>query len=326
VTARAALVPDCGGDVGLGHLERMLALADALSDDMATSIAVPEDDAELARRVADRGHNPLALPGPAIDRAGAAADLLATDLFVLDGYVFTIEVQRRLRAKAPLVVVDDLGLPTAANLAVNPSAGGERLRPEGADAFVGGADYALLSSDFIAARLSVMERGHPPRTALVSTGATNLLDITAAFVKEILARDATVDVLAVLGPQSIGTELPDDPRLQVLVARSSLADALARATVYAGTAGTTALQAACVGVPAVVTAAVPNQEGPATALVAAGCAVAAAPAELVRESLRLLDDDSGRVRMAEAGRALVDGQGATRLADRVLRLVRAPAA
>lgn len=326
MTARAVLIPDCGGDVGLGHLERMLALADALGADVAARVVVPAGDAGLARRVAERGHNAIELAGSTAERAVAAGDSLSADVIVLDGYVFTLDVQRRLRATAPLVVVDDLGLPTAGDLAVNPSVGGERLRPEGAEAFVGGPDYALLSSAFLAARATVLELGHPPRTALVSSGATNLLDITEGFVDEVLARDATVYVVAVLGPEAVGTELPDDPRLEVLVAPSSLAAALARATVYAGAAGTTALQAACVGVPAVITAAVPNQVGPAAALVAAGCAVATEPRDLAAACLRLLDDPDRRDRMADAGRALVDGHGAARLADRVRTLVRAPAA
>jgi spore coat polysaccharide biosynthesis predicted glycosyltransferase SpsG len=304
----------------------MLALADALSVDLPACVVVPEGDAALVRRVTDRGHEPVELGGGAAARAGAAAEALAADVFVLDGYFFAVDVQRRLRAHAPLVVVDDLGQPTASDLAVNPSPGGELLRPQGADDFLGGAEYALLSSAFVAARVSVLERGHPPRTAVVSSGATNLLDITRGFVVDVLARDPAVAVLAVLGPEAVGTELPPDPRVEVLVSPQSLASALARATVYAGAAGTTALQAACVGIPAVITAAVPNQAGPAAALVAAGCAVAAGPGELAAECVRLLDDPGRRGRMAEAGRALVDGHGAARLADRVRRLVRTPAA
>jgi UDP-2,4-diacetamido-2,4,6-trideoxy-beta-L-altropyranose hydrolase len=326
VTARVVLLPDCGAGVGLGHLERMLALADALSADSSPVVIMPEADAAVARRVADRGHDAVEMPGAAAERAAIAADTLAADVFVLDGYHYPLEVQRRLRERAPLVVVDDLGLPTTADLSVNPSAGGDRLRPEGAHAFLGGADYALISSAFVAARASVLERGLPPRTALVSCGATNLLDITARFVADVLARDATVEVLAILGPEASGVGLPDDARLEVLVAPSGLAGAMARATVYAGAAGTTALQAACVGVPAVITAAVPNQAGPASALVAAGCAVACEPHDLGGRCLRLLDDPGLRVRMADAGRTLVDGQGASRVADRVRRLVRTPAA
>ena len=51
VRPRALLAADCGGGVGLGHLERMLALADSLTSDLEVSILVPRGDAPLERRV-----------------------------------------------------------------------------------------------------------------------------------------------------------------------------------------------------------------------------------------------------------------------------------
>jgi spore coat polysaccharide biosynthesis predicted glycosyltransferase SpsG len=41
VTPRALLCADCGSGVGLGHLERMLALADALQPDVDVVLLVP---------------------------------------------------------------------------------------------------------------------------------------------------------------------------------------------------------------------------------------------------------------------------------------------
>jgi spore coat polysaccharide biosynthesis predicted glycosyltransferase SpsG len=58
----------------------------------------------------------------------------------------------------------------------------------------------------------------------------------------------------------------DGKRGRLLVAPRSLAEALSSAAIYVGAAGTTAVQAACVGIPAVVTAAVPNQVAQAAAL------------------------------------------------------------
>jgi len=41
VTSRALLAADCGRGVGLGHLERMLALAEALRPEVEASVLVP---------------------------------------------------------------------------------------------------------------------------------------------------------------------------------------------------------------------------------------------------------------------------------------------
>ena len=145
VTPRALLAADCGSGVGLGHLERMLALADVLAPDLEVFILIPEGDASLQRRVDGRGHRSIEAPGPTAERVDAAVTSLPPfDAVVLDGYVFDVAMQTRLRAKAPLTVVDDLQLPCDCDLAVNPSPGGEALRPVGAAAFLGGAAYALL--------------------------------------------------------------------------------------------------------------------------------------------------------------------------------------
>jgi spore coat polysaccharide biosynthesis predicted glycosyltransferase SpsG len=110
------------------------------------------------------------------------------------------------------------------------------------------------------------------------------------------------------------------------VSPPDLADVLAAATVYVGAAGTTAVQAACIGTPAVITAAVPNQEAQAAALARAGCAVVADIAKLADACLILLDDRETRATMSERGRALVDGRGAERVAEAIRQVVSARAA
>jgi spore coat polysaccharide biosynthesis predicted glycosyltransferase SpsG len=326
VTSNALLVPDCGAGVGLGHLERMLALADALRPDVDQRIVVPREDAGLHSRVAARGHATVHVGGDARERALGAAAETAPDLIVLDGYFFDTGTQRLLRERGALVVVDDLGHPTTCNLAVNPAPGGEAKRPAGADAFLGGATYALLSAATVAARDSVAPGGRDGRSVLVSTGATDRDGLCARLVTALLAGDAGVEVVAIVGPEMRRDGLGGDPRLSILVEPPTLAGALGAATVYAGAAGTSAVQAACVGVPAVITATAANQADQAAALAAAGCAVVAPPDEIAAECVRLLDAAELRAEMSRRGRALVDGQGAARVAQALRRLMGARAA
>ncbi len=322
MTPRALLAADCGTGVGLGHLERMLALADSLTSDLEVSILLPRGDAPLQRRVADRGHRIIEAPGPTAERVdAAAAGSPAFDVVVLDGYVFDVELQRRLRDRAPLTVVDDLRLPTDCDLAINPSPGGDSLWPAGAAAFLGGAAYSPIRALFVAARERALRAGRDPRTVLVSTGATDLGGMSRRVCLELLDHDETVEVVRVVGPDTLANSRGPLPRERLLVSPPDLATALATATVYVGAAGTTALQAACVGTPAVVTAAVENQMAQATALAAAGCAVAADAAELATVCLTLLDDPARRDAMSASGRTLVDGRGAARVAGAVRHLV-----
>jgi UDP-2,4-diacetamido-2,4,6-trideoxy-beta-L-altropyranose hydrolase len=327
VSPLALLVADCGAGVGLGHLERMLALADALRPDLEVCVLLPDGDPVLRQRVVDRGHLPLEVPGDAAQRAADAVSVArSVNVVVLDGYVFDVEMQRVIRDRAALTVVDDLALPCDCDLAVNPSPGGERMRPAGARAFLGGAAFALMRAAFIEARELVLHRGRPPRAVLVSTGATDPGGIGGRVSAELLGGDATVEVIRIVGPDTELGANRDRQREHSLVAPASLAEALTTATLYVGAAGTTAVQAACVGIPAVITAVVPNQIAQAAALAAAGCAVVADVDDLAGTVVRLLDDPSRCEEMAAHGRALVDGQGASRVAEAVRSLAAARAA
>ena len=212
------------------------------------------------------------------------------------------------------------------DLAVNPSPGGERFRPIGAGAFLGGAAYALLSAAFVEARERLSHGGRASRSVLVSTGATDLDGIAGRVSEELLERDHSVEVIRVVGPDARGVPVTKLQRLHVLVAPTSLADELARATVYVGAAGTTAVQAACLGTPSVINDVVLNQSAQAAALAAAGCAAVVDSDHLATECLTLLDDPARCAVMADRGRGLVDGRGALRVADAVRRLIRMDAA
>jgi UDP-2,4-diacetamido-2,4,6-trideoxy-beta-L-altropyranose hydrolase len=327
VTPRALLCADCGTGVGLGHLERMLALADALRPDVDVVVLVPEGDQALQDRVALRGHAFTAASGDTANRVETAVDEGASfAAVVLDGYVFDVALQHRLRMRAPLIVVDDLQLPADCDIAVNPSPGGEDLRPPGAATFLGGAAYALIRKAIVDARDLAIRQGRQARTVIVSTGATDLAGIGGSVSRDLLDRDTTVEVIRVIGPDSGDARRDGVPRERLLVAPPDLADVLATSTIYVGAAGTTAVQAACVGTPAVITAAVPNQKAQAQALARAGCAVVADTARMASACLTLLDDPDARATMAERGRALVDGLGAARVAEAIRHLVAARAA
>jgi UDP-2,4-diacetamido-2,4,6-trideoxy-beta-L-altropyranose hydrolase len=326
VTPRAMLAADCGSGVGLGHLERILALADELAPDLEVLVILPQGDDRLRRRVTDRGHTAVGIAGDSAHRAGAMATIdPSADVIVLDGYVFDVALQRQLRERAPLVVIDDLRLPADCDLGVNPSPAGEQMRPSGVATFLGGPAFALVRTSFLEARAAVGRRGRALRTVLVSTGATDLDGIGGRVTTELLGLDASVEVVRVVGPDTPAVDRSDAPREQTLVAPSSLADALAGASVYVGAAGTTAVQAACVGIPAVITAAVPNQAAQAAALAASGCAIVTEPAELATACLGLLDDPGRGAEMSARGRALIDGSGASRVAEAIRTLVTARA-
>jgi spore coat polysaccharide biosynthesis predicted glycosyltransferase SpsG len=132
-------------------------------------------------------------------------------------------------------------------------------------------------------------------------------------------------VKLVVGPQS-ASAVPDG--VEPVVAPPHLADEIRAAGMVVCLAGQTALEAACLGVPAVVVAAVDNQRPNAQRLAATGAAVAVDlddDGTLVEAIATVAGDRERRVRMSGAARAAIDGFGALRVAAAIeARILRAP--
>jgi UDP-2,4-diacetamido-2,4,6-trideoxy-beta-L-altropyranose hydrolase len=321
MTPRVMLVAECGRGVGLGHVERALALADALEPRIASTVAIPRDDV-IIERVTARGYEPLVLRGGIGQRAATAARLKQPVALIVDAYNLAVSCQRELHSLTPLVVVDDLAHECDCDLAVNPSAGGADLKPSGARAFIGGADYAVMSSPYRVARATHAE--HPPHSGrvLVGTGAMAFGGLGLKIAGELVTICPAAQVTLVLGPEA---EIPGagahDPRITILASPATLADLLAEHSLFVGAAGTTALQAACVGLPSVIFPVVANQQRQATQLASAGCAVLCTINDAAAVAAHLIGDNATLAGMSAAGRSLVDGLGADRVAAAVLSLI-----
>lgn len=318
------LAPDAGPGAGGGHVDRMLALAEELIGSTDVRVLLPGNDA-VTRRATERG-----VP---IDRAameGADGVLEATHrlrpkVVVLDGYRFDVPCQAELGSMARVVIVDDLSQPCAADLLVNPAPGGESYPPApGALRVIAGPSYAIMSRAYVRAReLRAASREGPHRILMVS-GSADIGGILADLVSAPELFGVGVDVALGHGAD----ELAARPGVTFHRSAPDLAGLLAASSMYVGAAGTSAVQAAAVGVPSVISAVVDNQVPQAQALsdfgaamlvdrTAGGQGLAGAAASLLRDPARLQLMGSRAARM-------VDGLGAGRVADEVRGLVAAP--
>jgi spore coat polysaccharide biosynthesis predicted glycosyltransferase SpsG len=165
-----------------------------------------------------------------------------------------------------------------------------------------------------------------PRLLAVSGGADigGLIAYLVAALMPLLDR-AYLD--AVVGPH--GTALTAVDGVTIHDAPECLDNLLGAAGVYVGAAGTTAVQAAAVGVAQVILPLVDNQVAQAAALEHAGAAIAIErrDADLAKVATKMADatalilGDAARMReMGMNGARLVDGLGAARVAEAVRRL------
>jgi spore coat polysaccharide biosynthesis predicted glycosyltransferase SpsG len=267
-----------------------------------------------------------------VEIAGAAP-------MVLDAYAKPLPYRAALRRARRLVVIDDLGGagPWQADLIANVNLGATAElypgREAGAELLLG-PRYALLRPEFARWREVRSRRDGGARIA-VSFGGADPADVTSralAALATVPGRDWRALVAA--GPANPRAEAlkrkarGSDGRIHVLRRPSSMARLFAWADLAVLSGGSTVWEAFCVGVPVIGIAAAGDQVPAAEALGRDGCWHYLGPAEGATEAAiseavsRLLADAGERRRLSEAGRALVDGRGAERLAEALTRLSR----
>ena len=195
---------DGNATIGLGHVMRLLALAELLKADFQETVfLIQAPDPAVQALLHQAGVILAALPGPTPPaKASELAELLRpTDVLVLDGYGFTYEYQATVRAAvAHLVCLDDLhAFPFTADLVLNPAGGvlatQYDLRHPGAQLLAGPA-YAPLRADF---RYLPAAPVAPPSHVLLCLGGADPRQLTRTIAAELLALPGVAQVHAVVG-------------------------------------------------------------------------------------------------------------------------------
>lgn len=336
---RVLVRADGGAGIGLGHVTRCLALAGQLRARGAEVVFVtsPADPAVLAK-IKAAGCLVEALPKDC-DEDAAIAFLLAvaakipTRLIVVDSY--RIELKHQLAIKGAgltLLALDDFGSGRfAADFVLNSSltARAENYSVEAGARLLLGPSHALLRPEFLEAAGRPAAPAAVPRV-LITMGGSDPSGLTREAWKTLdaapgefaldllvgaaypgagaLARDAA----AARHPSEVHHDPADVPGL------------MRRASFAVSAAGSTCWELALLGIPAIVIVTAANQQGVADGLQKSGFAVslgAASPfpgGALQKEALSLLRQPDRLQAMAAAGRKIVDGRGAERVADAVL--------
>ena len=314
---RVAFVTDAGGEAGLGHFKRCAGLAQALR---ARGVAVdalvagPREPG-LAAVAPDLTVTPLPWWGAARRVLQAAA---AVDAFVVDSYHADESLFSALRTAAVVVAIDDLAdRPLPVDVVVNGAWHAERLAyrvPAGTRTLLG-PRYALLDRAFAEAPARVTPAA-VDRVLVTLGGSTPAADTFAAVraVGEVLPA-ARVDVLGGL----VALETLTAPGVTRHGAVPSLRPLLLDADLAVTAGGMTLYECLATGTPAVAVCLADNQRPNLEYLGAAGLIVPTEIATLSTIVARLASDRPLRERLSAAGRQAIDGGGATRVADEIVR-------
>lgn len=324
---------------GMGHLSRCLALAEAL-DEMGHEVVfiAPEPSTRARHRLASAGLSLIATTWPAgagtgdqewpaeaqLSDSSMTARLLATEgveaVFVDDyglGRAWDRASSDRYRRIG--TVEDFPDRRRACHLIVDTVGTRDHLHDDRART-LSGPRYALLRREVLDLRESVWDvRGDGGVVAFIGAGAA-AAEAWPLIIPDLRAVVEAGHPVRAVAPESGSDVGPSMDGLSLMEVTEELGSLFATASLLVTGGGVTALEAACLGRPTLLLEIAPNQHETIGLLTRAGAARAVGrPAdlsvgELRAEAIELLASEDGREEMITAGRRLVDGLGASRVA------------
>jgi UDP-2,4-diacetamido-2,4,6-trideoxy-beta-L-altropyranose hydrolase len=332
MTATRILFRTVGSEtIGLGHVRRSLALAEAVRELGGEALFAVAGERRAVDLVRAAGFEAAAVPPDTI-----APSLAGVDGVVVDDYAVAAAELAGLARERTVTVIDDLAdRELDVQLLVNGSAGAAALAYR-----TGPCTRRLLGPRFIPLRV---EFGEPPARTVAGAVQRLLLTVGGADPGAVTERllsaarralpQAAVDVI--VGPFATRADalramarehggavvLHEDPKdVRVLMLGADVAISGGGQTLY---------ELAATGTPAVAIRLADNQTLNLRNLQAAGMLLWAGDAgdadleTMVTSALMVLAENRGRrTEMSRRGRALVDGRGAARVAAAVLDEVR----
>ena len=325
---------------GTGHVFRCLALAQAWQDAGGNVVFVAAElpEALHARLVAEKcGVESVAAVAGSDEDAEltcALAQRMGAIWVVLDGYHFGAGYRQRLRAGGlRILLLDDDGTlgPYHVDAVLNQNLGAEAAwyagSPEGTRLLLG-SHLAMLRREFRDRASSRVTAADEETHLLVSFGGADPVDLTGRLLQALTEVPVPgVRVRVLVGPANPrGDALRQRAAaagtpMEVVSAVTDMPAQLAWADLALVGAGSTCWELCRLGVPALLVALADNQRPIARAMMAAGAGWDLGwHSEITAAGLRsaiqeLAGQPELRDRMARAGRAAVDGCGASRVAS-----------
>jgi UDP-2,4-diacetamido-2,4,6-trideoxy-beta-L-altropyranose hydrolase len=341
--ASLLLRADGNAGIGGGHVMRCLALAQAWEEAGGRAAFAAADIApSLRQRLLDERfsvHSLDAIPGSPEDakRTATVAGSCSAAAVIIDGYQFSAEFRAPLHAAGLMTVaLDDngeTGRPVD-SLIINQNIHASRAlygSGESKATLLLGTDFVLLRREFrqrlrasscsggLARRMLItLGQADPHNTTGVAIASLRNLDLSDIEIQVVVGgANPHLDAITRAAAALPSTEIIRDPG-------AGMVDLMARADLAIVAGGSTMWELSAMGVPFVVIVVAENQQRAAAAMEAFGFPVMQASdmAGRLPAKLGALIADAGlRRRLCEAGRKLVDGQGAARVVSEIRKRI-----
>ena len=329
---------DGNREVGLGHLNRCLAIASFLeekSNIQVKFIIGPESFQESGWLIncdtymlqSSNGNKDEALEVARIVKRGNG-DLLLTDSYNLNKAFY--ETLRFTLPTMPVIAIDDCGKNAKFPVVGFINAG------LGADASLYPSDllkYCAIGPEYFPVRKELLQKSHNPlmktktvKRVLVSLGASDPENQTCRIAGLLKASQQIQAIDLVLGPaygsfERLDKIVEDDQRIVLHHAPQNLASLMAEADLAITGGGITCNELVFLGVPAVVLILADNQKPVGRAVEHYGCGKSLghfaqiSDDELLSSIRNLVENSACLFRMISNCKGLIDGKGGNRIAE-----------
>lgn len=325
-----------GGDViGLGHIRRCLSLAQALSRQGALVSFITFANAATLDLISECGFNAIAVDSERdLEETRKAIRSLAASVLVVDSYDIDADYLACIREQVSLLVaVDDLAnRPLPVDIVINGAAYAGELEykvPPGALLLVG-AQYVILRKEF--GREPGRKMNNLVERILITVGGSDPRGLTGRLVGWIRRESNDIDLDVVIGPffkeATSSSELTESEpgKIHLHHNPTDMRSLMLEADLAITGGGQTTYELAATGTPAVAIATAENQLQNLNSLAQAGSLVNAGglddpelETQFLNQLRKLIDEPKTRQQMSRRGRELVDGLGAERLAEVIIR-------
>lgn len=316
---------DASPQIGTGHVMRCLALAQAwpgevifLSHDLPPS---------LHQRLLDQYIHVVSIEAPLdLQPVLAVMEQYAAPWLVLDGYHFGTDYQRSIRqAGKRLFLLDDYAHWPAyeADILLNQNVTASGIAyPLNRDALLlSGTRYCLLRPEF--QQRPIQEPAAVAHRLLITLGGSDPENVTLRILQA-LSTVPSMEIKVVVGAANlhrVTLEQAARHHVEILVDVKDMPSLLQWADIAITAGGTTCLEVAFTGLPALLItiaenhAAIVTRLGELGAMISLGWAQDLSMTALAAQVQALAQDQTRRAEMRQLQQMMVDGQGAKRVAQ-----------
>jgi UDP-2,4-diacetamido-2,4,6-trideoxy-beta-L-altropyranose hydrolase len=327
---RIAICTHGGPGIGLGHVQRCLTLAQAVARMGAQVTFVVNDNPSVLACIERKSFEVVGI-SEGIEWPAVSLQVLAKrhiHVLVADSYdIGTDYLEIARQHIGALIAIDDLAdrqLPV--DIVVNAAVGAETLpysRLTSGRLLLGPA-YSLLRDEFACEP----ERSVRPvvERILITVGGSDVQNLTPRLIKWTRQVLPSVVLDVVIGP--FFTDEPNVADDKIILYRDpqNMRDLMLRCDLALCSGGQTTYELAATGTPALAVQIADNQSANLIGMSAAGTLVRAGDVHdagleiYFKRMLSVVSDMGRRLAMSACGRALVDGQGAQRVARAIVKL------